>query len=257
MQTMRKDIQGLESIREELLKHPIYLELNTPEKVKIFMKHHVFAVWDFMSLLKRLQASVTTVTVPWFPYEKPLYSRLINEIVVAEESDIDGKGGFSSHFQLYLEAMEEVAADKGPINSFIKSLKVGTSLEEAIKDPEIPPSVASFVKFNLDMAQHGELYEVAAAFFYGREGLIPDMFRPLLISLKNNGASRERLLFYINRHIEVDEEHHGPLAKELLLHLCGNNEEKIANALEVGEKCLQARIKLWDGVLQEIKEKQI
>ncbi len=221
------------------------------------MKHHVFAVWDFMSLLKRLQASVTTVTVPWFPYENSLYSRLINEIVVAEESDIDGKGGFSSHFQLYLEAMEEVAADKGPIDSFIRSLKGGKSLDEALNHPAIPASAASFVKFNLDLAQQGDLYEVAAAFFYGREGLIPDMFRPLLISLKNTGASRERLLFYINRHIEVDEEHHGPLAKELLLHMCGDDGSKVSNALEIGQKCLQARIQLWDGVLKEIKEKQI
>jgi hypothetical protein len=107
------------------------------------------------------------------------------------------------------------------------------------------------------MAQQGALYEVAAAFFYGREGLIPDMFRPLLNSLKNTGASRERLLFYINRHIEVDEEHHGPLAKELLLHLCGDDGGKVANALEIGRKCLQARIQLWDGVVKEIQKKQL
>jgi len=253
MPVLKNDIDQLEWIRKELLKHPIYQKLNTPEKVKIFMKHHVFAVWDFMSLLKRLQASVTTVTVPWFPYEKPLYSRLINEIVVAEESDIDGRGGYSSHFELYLEAMEEVAANRGPIDSFIQSLKEGKSIDQALDHPDIPASAASFVKFNIDLAQNGELFEVAAAFFYGREGLIPDMFRPLLISLKNSGASGERLLFYIKRHIEVDEEHHGPLAKELLLHLCGDDPLKVSRALEVGKKCLQARIQLWDGVLQEIK----
>ena len=107
----RNNLEKLESIKTKLLSHPIYHEITTPERVKFFMKHHVFAVWDFMSLLKSLQRSVTCVDVPWFPYEKPLFSRLINEIVVTEESDIDGKNGYSSHFELYLEAMAECDAD--------------------------------------------------------------------------------------------------------------------------------------------------
>ncbi len=241
-------------IRTQLLEHPMYKEVNTAEKVKVFMKHHVFAVWDFMSLLKRLQRSVTSVSVPWFPYDKPLFTRLINEIVVAEESDIDGKGGYKSHFELYLDAMTEVGADLIPINSFLNDLKNGKSVSEALQDKNIPQSAAEFVSFNLELAEKGELHEVAAAFFYGREGLIPEMFKPLLDSLIVTGKSSERLIFYVKRHIEVDEEHHGPLAEQLLLELCEKDPRKIEQALQIGEKCFQLRSELWNGVLNEINE---
>lgn len=248
----------LESVRSNLLSHPIYQEITTPERVKVFMKHHVFAVWDFMSLLKRLQKSVTSVDVPWFPYEKPLFSRLINEIVVAEESDIDGRGGYSSHFALYLEAMEECGADVTMFQSFLQPLKEGNDYQTVLSENTlIPESVKQFVAFNLDLAMNGELYEVAAAFFYGREGLIPEMFKPLVDSLMETGASSERLVFYLNRHIEVDEEHHGPLAEKLLLELCEKNSEKLSKANRIGEMCLEARSNLWDGVLEEIKERNL
>jgi hypothetical protein len=252
------DLNHLESIRTKLVSHPIYKEITTPERVKVFMKHHVFAVWDFMCLLKRLQKSVTCVEVPWFPYEKPLFSRLINEIVVAEESDVDGKGGYTSHFSLYLEAMSECGADAELINSFLKRLKEGSDYQTALAENTIiSDSVKDFVAFNLDLAMNGEVYEVAAAFFYGREGLIPEMFKPLVDSLMETGSSSERLVFYLNRHIEVDEDHHGPLAEKLLLELCENNPIKINRANMIGEKCLETRTKLWDGVLKEIKENKL
>ena len=251
-------LEQLEAIRSKLVSHPIYQEISTPERVKVFMKHHVFAVWDFMCLLKRLQRSVTCVDVPWFPYEKPLFSRLINEIVVAEESDIDGKGGYSSHFSLYLEAMDECGADTQPFNTFLNSMKEGRDYQIALAENNfIRNSVREFVSYNLDLAMNGEIYEVAAAFFYGREGLIPEMFKPLVNSMMETGASSERLVFYLNRHIEVDEDHHGPLAEKLLLELCENDPEKVNKANIVGEKCLEARTKLWDGVLEEIKEKNL
>jgi hypothetical protein len=245
----------LNFFRQKLLEHEIYRELDTPEKVKIFMKHHVFAVWDFMSLLKRIQNSVTCVTVPWIPYEKALYSRLINDITVAEESDIDGRGGYLSHFSLYLEAMDEVGADKSPIVTFIDALKSGEIYKEALQDKSIPKSVADFVSYNLDLAEKGEIHEVVAAFFYGREGLIPDMFRPLVDSIVSTDTSSDRLLFYINRHIEVDEGHHGPLAEQLLSELCNGDAQKIEQAINVGKKCYELRARLWDGVLKEIDEK--
>lgn len=252
-----KELERLEAIRTKLLAHPIYQEITTPERVKVFMKHHVFAVWDFMSLLKSLQKSVTCVDVPWFPYETPLFSRFINEIVVVEESDIDGKNGYMSHFALYLAAMEECGADAQLFNSFLQSLKNGVDYQISLEANKISSSIKEFVQLNLDLAINGEVYEVASAFFYGREGLIPDMFKPLVDSLVESGASSERLVFYLNRHIEVDEDHHGPLAEQLLLELCENDPTKLSRAAIVGETCLQARSKLWDGVLAEIKERNL
>ncbi|MEW9670409.1 DUF3050 domain-containing protein [Ammoniphilus sp. 3BR4] len=244
-----------DAIRSELLSHPLYREMNSAERVKIFMKHHVFAVWDFMSLLKRLQQSVTSVSVPWMPYENPAYSRFINEIVLGEESDEDGRGGFASHFQLYLEAMEEAGADTKPVRQFIQDVLNGVPYEDALQVENIPLTVQNFVMYNLELAANGKTHEVAAAFFYGREDLIPEMFQSLLDALKAEGASNDRLEYYLRRHIELDGDQHGPLAERLLSDLCGDDEMKMQEAISVAEKSLRVRSVLWDGVLEEIRSK--
>jgi hypothetical protein len=248
-------LNELEVIRNELLAHPMYQEINNPDRVRVLMKHHVFAVWDFMSLLKRLQQSVTSVSVPWVPYETPSYTRFINEIVLAEESDEDGKGGYTSHFQLYLEAMEEARADVTPINTFLSEIRNGLDYEKALEQEVIPPSVAKFVSFNLNLSLKGQIHEVASAFFYGREGLIPDMFQLLVDSLKMEGSSNERLNYYLKRHIELDEDEHGPLAQKLLQDLCNDDQRKKEEALKIAQISLHLRKNLWDGVLAEIQEK--
>ena len=154
--------------------------------------------------------------------------------------------------------MDQCGADMEPFNSFAKALKDGVDYRTALNEnPLIRESIRDFVTFDLDLAMNGEIFEVAAAFFYGREGLIPDMFKPLLDSLVENGESSDRLVFYLNRHIEVDEDHHAPLAEQLLLELCGDEPEKLSKANEIGEKCLETRMKLWDGVLEEIKENNL
>jgi hypothetical protein len=248
-------IHKLEIIRDGLLSHPMYKEMNTPDRVRVLMKHHVFAVWDFMSLLKRLQQSVTSIEVPWLPYATPSYTRFINEIVLAEESDEDGRGGYASHFQLYLEAMEESGADAAPINAFLNAIKNGVDYKKALEQDIIPSTVAKFVTFNLNLSLKGQVHEVASAFFYGREGLIPDMFKLLVDSLKKEGSSNERLNYYLRRHIELDEDKHGPLAEKLLSDLCGDDPKKKEEAIQIAQISLQMRKNLWDGVLMEIQEK--
>lgn len=248
-------LQTLEAVRDELLAHPMYAQMTTPERVRVLMKHHVFAVWDFMTLLKRLQREVTSVDVPWMPNETPKYTRFINEIVLAEESDEDGRGGYASHFQLYLEAMEEVGADRVPICAFLDQLRNGEDYVEALDQDVIPVSVREFVAYNIYTAMNGKVHEVAAAFFYGREGLIPDMFELLVDALEKKGATNERLDYYLRRHIELDGDDHGPLAQKLLESLCGQDEKKTEDALEVARRSLLMRGRLWDGVLAEIRKK--
>jgi hypothetical protein len=248
-------LSTIHPIRDELLNHPVYRSMNTPERVRIFMKHHVFAVWDFMSLLKSLQRALTCVDIPWIPNPHAEYARFINEIVIGEETDEDGRGGFASHFELYLEAMEEAGADTSAILSYLERLRAGRDPLVALNHAGIPPSAADFVRMSLKLAIYGEPHEVASAFFFGREDLIPDMFTVLLRELEQKGTSAGRLRFYLNRHIELDGDEHGPLAEKLLAFLCGDDSSKIQQAEQVAAEALRARIRLWDGVLEEIREK--
>ncbi|SFE54226.1 Protein of unknown function [Bacillus sp. OV194] len=244
----------LTAVREKLISHPLYKELTNADRVKILMKHHVFAVWDFMSLLKKLQIELTSVSLPWMPQPHPEYARFINEIVLGEETDEDGEGGYISHFELYLKAMKEVKADTNPIVTYLTRVKEGEDSLLALESDEVPASAADFTRHSLKLAQRGEVHEVAAAFFFGREDLIPDMFQVLVDEVSANGIEAKWLKYYLHRHIELDGDEHGPLAERLLLSVCGDDSEKLQQAQTAAMESLEMRIKLWDGVLQEIKE---
>ena len=95
----------LGSLRAALLDHPLYANVASIADLRRFMEDHVFAVWDFMSLLKRLQQDVTCTRVPWFPADNARAARLINDIVIGEETDVDHDGTYVSHLDLYLRAM--------------------------------------------------------------------------------------------------------------------------------------------------------
>lgn len=246
-------LENVYTIREQLLQHSVYRYMNSPDHIRIFMKHHAFAVWDFMSLLKSLQKHLSSVTVPWIPCKNADYARFINEIVIGEETDEDGEGGYISHFELYLEAMEEVGADTVPILQYLELVKSGYNPISALKQGYIPASVAGFVEYTLSLAMNGQPHEVASAFFYGREGLIPDMFTVLIEEIERNSSSAKRLKYYLKRHIELDGDEHGVLAQKLLRFLCNDDPMKLEEANEIARRALQARIHMWDGVVSEIR----
>ncbi len=224
-----------------LTSHSMYRKISNLTNLKIMMETHVFAVWDFMSLLKRLQREITCVNVPWTPshYSKKLV-RLLNEIVLGEESDLDPDGEPIDHFSLYIRAMEEVGADSSKLFEFIKNNNYDL-LTKAQQD---------FVRFNIELACFGKLHEVASVFFFGREKLIPDMFTSLLSNLKKNLNSHQfsNLIFYLERHIQVDGEEHSHLAYDCLKALCGDDAQKWSEAKETGLQSLKLRKLLWDDV---------
>jgi len=234
----------LEEHHCSLENHPVYSELKSIESLRTFMEYHVFAVWDFMSLLKSLQRKITCVQVPWTPspYPKDLV-RMINEIVLGEESDLNEEGDPCDHFTLYLSAMEEIGASTSHVEEFIREFNFNT-LERPVRD---------FVSFNMDLALGDEPHKVAAAFFYGREKLIPDMFTGILAHLKNQNIPCPKLIYYIERHIELDGDEHSYLAQKCMASLCRGDESKLKEAYEVGLESLKLRFKLWDGVLEKIK----
>lgn len=250
-------VENMNSARTNLVIHPVYKQLTTLESLQIFMESHVFAVWDFMLLLKTLQRRLTCINVPWLPPIDILSARLINDIVLVEETDEIAPGCYTSHFDLYLKAMVEIGADTSQIKNFIYFLRKGFTIEQAISYVSIPESTKAFVLSTLATTSKSN-HEVAAAFLLGREDIIPTMFRQILASLSHSyGFTCDSFRLYLDRHTHIDEEQHSPMGQQLLKNLCGEDVNKWEQALHSAENSLKARYSLWDGVLQSIQTKSL
>lgn len=241
--------------RRALLEHAVYGRLETAGHLAVFMEFHVFAVWDFMSLLKALQLKLTCVETPWVPTGDARVRRLVNEIVLGEESDLGHDGVAASHFELYLNAMDEAGADTGPIKSFVELLKGGTSIRDALRLVRAPDAATSFVLHTFDVIENGKPHEIAAAFTYGREDLIPDLFGALVSRLSSDFPGRfEILRYYLDRHIELDGDEHGELGREMVSLLCGGDIRREREAADAAAKALKVRLKLWDGIFERLNK---
>lgn len=246
----------LDGLRKLLLTHPIYAHVNSIARLKLFMEDHVFAVWDFMSLLKRLQRDVTCIAVPWFPADDAQAARLINEIVMGEECDLgpDGETPFS-HLELYLLAMDEVGADTTRFRRFCNSVKYGAPVAQALAAADVPPHVCAFVEHTIRLATLGTTEEVLGGFLYGREDVIPDMFQKVRDGFWATKAEIPLYFdYYACRHIELDGDSHGPLGKALLARLTRDAPDKIARANDAAAACIQQRIDLWTGTLTRLRQ---
>lgn len=246
----------IEPLRHQLTTHPLYASVQNLDDLQTFMQSHVWAVWDFMSLLKTLQRDLTCVEVPWLPVGNPETRYLINEIVVGEESDVDPDGVRTSHFELYLRAMQQAGASTSQIESFVAELTAGRSVREALDGLELPEGSRRFVNFTFDLIGQGRLHEIAAVFTFGREDLIPDLFIALVRQLHDQSPERLGLItYYLERHIEVDGDHHSHLAKAMTAELC-KTDAHWQQATVAVEAALQARIALWDSVYEQISQNQ-
>lgn len=246
-------IERLAPERRAVTQHPLYASIRSLDDLRIFARAHVFAVFDFMSLLKRLQRELTCVELPWRPPADRAAARLVNEIVLGEETDEDGQGGHGSHFELYLAAMGELGAERGPIERLVQELRQGVELPHALARCGAPPHAARFVSSTWAVARHGALHEVAAAFALGREDVIPEMFLALV-----HEAERARpqgfaaLRYYLERHIHLDGEEHSPKALALLERLGGDDPQRWREMELAARAALVERRLLWDGVRSEL-----
>lgn len=239
-------------LKKKLIEHPLYHSISSVDDVQLFMEKHVFAVWDFMSLVKKLQLSLTSMQLPWTPSKHPAAGRLINEIVWGEETDINKDGEIMSHFEMYIQAMEEVKADTKPILKFIEELNNGKSIAYCLSETDLPSYVKDFLSFTFSTIAEDKVHVIASVFTFGREDLIPDMFIEMVKNLRNEKGSLLHLIYYLDRHIEVDGDEHGPMALQMIEQLCNNDEEKIQEAIIAAKKALELRISLWDGILAQL-----
>lgn len=248
--------EAIEPLRKIIIAHPVYGAIQTPADLHLFMEHHVYAVWDFMSLLKGLQNKLTCTTIPWQPVGSANTRFLINEIVVGEESDVDQYGNRTSHFELYLNAMQQAGANTNAIGQLMRSLQSGEPLSTAIQQPFIPAAASRFMAFTFDVINSGEAHLMASVFTFGREDLIPNMFHAMVKELQAAMPGKlNTYQYYLDRHIEVDGDHHSHLALEMTAELCGHDPAKWAAATTYSIAALQCRIELWDAVFAQIKSK--
>ncbi|SDF24738.1 DUF3050 domain-containing protein [Chitinophaga filiformis] len=239
-------------IRDTIIQHPLYTEMQRIEDLRSFMQYHVFAVWDFMSLLKSLQRHLTCTDIPWVPKGSAATRYLINEIVTGEESDVAPDGTRVSHFELYLQAMEQAGADTSGISDCLQQLQNGKSIASVLDT--LPPAVHSFVKYTFDLITTAPVHVQAAVFTFGREDLIPDMFLALVTDLDRQFPGQISLFkYYLERHIEVDGDHHSHLGMEMVQELCGDDPVKWEQAAQASKAALEQRNALWNGILEEIK----
>lgn len=235
--------------RERLVTHPLYARIVTPDQLRRFMEMHVWAVWDFQSLLKAMQQKLTCTTVPWLPSADPEARRLVNEIVLDEESDLLPDGSSLSHFELYLDCMERAGADTQAIHRTIRLLRDGAPLDQALAASGGPPASIEFVQKSFAVIESDSAHRIVAAFTFGREDVIPDMFRHLVSRLaESDPTAWGRLRFYLERHIEHDDEKHAPLCRRIVARMCGTDSTKWREATETARGCLEARIALWDAI---------
>jgi hypothetical protein len=255
IENIRKTVQPL---RQEIVNHKIYSIIEDIEDLKIFMSYHVFAVWDFMSLLKALQNNLTCTTIPWYPKGYADTRYLINEIVVGEESDIDLDGVRKSHFEIYLDAMVQCGANTNQILNFLDELRQSGDFNKAFSESETPKEASEFVEFTFEIINSEKAYLQSAIFTFGREDLIPGMFISLVNDIHNNFPDSVSIFkYYLERHIEVDGDHHSNLALQMTSNLCGSNDQFWQEAEQATIQSLQKRIKLWDGAYQQIISRKI
>lgn len=255
MQT-RFDVSVLNTLRHNLDNHPVYGAVHSMDDLRVFMNHHVFSVWDFMSVVKYLQQEIAPATYPWRPRGLPSVRYFINQLVLEEESDqglpdANGNPTYASHFELYCGAMTEIGADPVTVLRFVD--KAASAGIEPAFDLNIAPAASQqFMQSTFGFLASGKPHVVAAAFALGREHIIPGMFRSFLLRMGITEFEAPMFHYYLNRHIHLDADFHGPISLQLLNELCGGDAVKLREAEAAAREAIEARIRFWDGILEAI-----
>ena len=243
--------------RDKLLEHKLYSNIETIKDLQVFTENHIYAVWDFMSLLKALQIRLTCTKTPWLPNNNSQTAYLINEIVLAEETDINQAGERKSHYELYLDAMIDIGAKAEKPVEIINKIANSENIFNAIDNLNIHSNIKKFLNFTFSVIHEGKPHKIAAIFTFGRENLIPNMFNEILREFEKNVSEGNisKLIYYFERHIELDEDEHGPMALEMVSMLAENDVNKWKEIEDISIEALEKRILLWDAINEQIENK--
>lgn len=243
-------------ISTELKTHPLYSKFSdkrtVQKRIRTYMEYQVWCVWDFMALLKSIQQKLIPTSIAWTPPEYASLGRYLYDVLRTEETDVSNEPGkdHASHFEAYLNAMQEAGADIEPISDFIAELKKGIPVDDAIAMARMPEPSREFVTNTMKHIK-GKVHESVAVFCLSREGIIPEMFTTFTESLVNEeGFTKFR--WYLDRHIELDSSSHGPLSVKLFKTMVGNDKTKLYEALDATLNALQARKNLLDAINTEV-----
>jgi len=253
--------QKLSPLISQINHHPLYFEISSIKRLQLFMEQHVFAVWDFMCLLKELHRRLVSTTAPWFPPKDALSANFISSILVEEEGDITEDGSYQSHFEIYIAAMKKIGADVSSIQALLQLLIKGQKLQEAIHLIPIHAGTKKFVLTTFGFFDR-PLHELAVAFVYGREGITASMFMPMLEKLESethfrHTAQLSTLIYYLKRHIALDNEEHFPKALKMLANLIQDDPQKLQEAERAAVEALDARINFLTDIHQSFQKESV
>lgn len=240
--------QEVAPTRRLLLNNGLYYQLQSLPDLRRFMEHHIFTVWDFIALVKALRRELVVAPGSQLP-ASVVARRFITEVVPDEETTTSLPGRLVSHFALYVRAMEECGADTTPIRQLVAAVTAGRPTEEALQAAQAPDAVRQFVGTTFSIIHSGKPHAVAAAVAFGHEEWIPNRLRQLVNTLRAQLPGQlDTFASCLDQHGHCATGKHALLGRELVRELCADAPERWQDCQEVAIRCLEARLKLWDGI---------
>jgi hypothetical protein len=246
----------LEQQSQKLKTHPVFDSVRTKEDLRCFMSWHAFAVWNFMSLAKRLQHELKSAHLPWTPPKSSPVARMLKDIVLGEESDVKMWGWHNSHIDLYLSAMKEVGANTSQMEKFLGLISLKIEVNSALRMVKAPEAVQKFVQATNATVKNGSVTEVLGGFLYAREEAIPQVFQARLTEWSDPIEKAPNFNYYLKRHIALLGDCEGPVALELVNDLTRGSEDSLQKIQHASVMAIDHRLVLWNALQSELDQRE-
>ena len=143
--------------------------------------------------------------------------------------------------------MLEIGADAKIIESWVKNV-TDQGFYTALDHCGVPNPAYKFMQRTFEFIETGEPHIIAGAFCFGRKTVIPRMFTRLAEQLDITKTDCPKFHYYLERHIHLDGEEHGPASLAMVEDLCDHDPVKIHEAEQAALTAIRARITFWNDV---------